>query len=191
MLLETIEIPVADLQLNSGQIPNVPTNPRTIRDGKFKKLMQSIKDAPQMLFLRELLVYPHKKKYVIIGGNMRFQACVELGYKTIPCKVLSPKVGPDLLKQIIMKDNIAYGETDWDLLANDWDEEDLKYWGLDIPSDWGTEPEEEPDPGDFKKPVVKLEILFDDLDVWQHAKEELTKLIKNYPGIEIKEPKGG
>lgn len=190
MLLETILIPVSGLLTNSGEIEGLPANPRLIKDGKFRKLMQSIKDDPEMLSLRELIVYPFKKSFVVIGGNMRLKACIELGYKEVPCKVLNPKVSVDTLKGILIKDNVSYGETDWDLVANDWNTDDLEYWGMDLPKDWGKEIAEEEIGTVPSKPVVKMEILFDDLDYYQHCKERLTEFLKDYPGIEIVEPKG-
>src|SRR5690606_585922 len=112
MLLETIILPIDQLKTNEGQIPDVPANPRLIKDGKFRKLMQSIKDDPEMMSLRELIVYPYEKQFIVIGGNMRLKACIELGKKELPCKVLHPKVTPTQLRAIIQKDNIAYGEND-------------------------------------------------------------------------------
>lgn len=190
MLLETIHIPIKSIQSNTGQIPGVPANPRLIRDGKFRKLMQSIKDDPEMMALRELIVYPMNKQFIVIGGNMRLKACIELGYKEVPCKVLHPKVTPAQLRAIIMKDNIGYGETDWDMLANgEWDVADLTHWGMDIPDDWGKGEEMEDKPTSTGIPVVKLEILFDDLDYYDHAKKRIMEVIKDYPGVSIKNDK--
>lgn len=187
MLLETIEIPIADLLPNEGQIPGVPKNPRFIKDGKFRKLMQSIKDDPDMLRLRELIVFPLKKKFVVLGGNMRLKACTELGYKLLPCKVLHPKVTPAQMRAIVQKDNIGYGEHDWDALANDWDEADLVHWGMDIPKDWGDSEKTVTEEEVKGTTVVKLEILFDDLDYYDHARKRIEEILKDYEGVSIKE----
>lgn len=190
MLLETIKIPVSKLESNTGQIPEVPSNPRIIRDGKFRKLMQSIKDDPGFLELRELVVFPISsgKKFVVVGGNMRLKACLELGYKELPCKVLSPKTSPAQLRAFIMKDNISYGETDWELLANQWDEADLDHWGLDFPKGWGMEEEEETKaPAPEKLPVVGFTIQFTDLDQYAQARARIEQMLVDYPSVLIKE----
>lgn len=188
MIIETLLIPVSQLEENKGQIQGLPSNPRTIKDGKFRKLQQSIKDDPDMLNLRELIVYPFNKKFVVIGGNMRIKACIELGYKEIPCKVLNPKVTPAQLRAIVMKDNISYGDTDWDMLANEWDEADLIHWGMDIPDDWGKTTEDDSEKENHKSShsVVKLEITFDDLDEYDHARRRIETLLKDYKGANIR-----
>ncbi len=86
--METRNINTSFLLLNSGQIEGLPKNPRFIRDERFNALKKSIGDAPEMLSLRELIVYPFNGKYVVIGGNMRLRACKDLGYKELPCKIL-------------------------------------------------------------------------------------------------------
>lgn len=118
---------------NTGQIPGLPKNPRTIRDEKFDKLVKSIKEDPEMLKLRELLVFPFADQYVIIAGNMRFRACLEAGLAEVPCKIIPSDTSIDKLKAIVIKDNIGYGDNDWDALANEWDEQQLTDWGMDVP----------------------------------------------------------
>ena len=86
--IPTQMIPIGQIEPNKGQIKGLPKNPRLIRDEHFKKLLQSIKDNPEMLYLRELLVYPHEGKYITIGGNMRLMAMRDLGYTEAPCKVI-------------------------------------------------------------------------------------------------------
>jgi hypothetical protein len=86
-----------------------------------------------MLGARELIVYPYNDKFVIIGGNMRFTACKELGYKELPCKVLPADYSVEQLRAITIKDNVAFGENDWENLANEWDAQELEEWGLDVP----------------------------------------------------------
>lgn len=126
-------IDIKKLVNNTGQIEGLPANPRLIKDDKYKKLVQSIKDDPEMLDLRELLVYPFNKKYVVIAGNMRLKGMQELNYTQAPCKVLDAKTSVEKLKAYTIKDNISFGEHDWDLIANEWDAEQLDGWGLDIP----------------------------------------------------------
>lgn len=109
-------------------VPN-PDNPRIIKDDKFLKLVQSIKDFPEMLSLRPIVV---NADMMVLGGNMRLKACKEAGLKEVP--VMQAK---DLTeaqqKEFIIKDNVGFGEWDFDALANGWDAEDLDKWGLDVP----------------------------------------------------------
>lgn len=133
-LLKSQNIELSKLEVNKGQIEGLPKNPRLIKDAKFEKLKKSIEDNPEMLGMREVLVYPHGSKYVIIGGNMRFQACKELQFETVPCKVLDKDMTADQLRAITIKDNVGFGEHDWDLLANEWDSVELEEWGLEVPT---------------------------------------------------------
>jgi len=105
-----------------------PDNPRLIRDDKYKKLVQSIKDFPQMLEIRPIVV---NSDMIILGGNMRLKACQEAGLKQILI-IKADDLTEEQQKEFIIKDNVAFGEWDWDILANQWDELKLVEWGLDI-----------------------------------------------------------
>jgi ParB-like chromosome segregation protein Spo0J len=111
-------------------IKSNPNNPRIIRDDKFKKLVESIKEFPQMLSLRPIVV---NDDMIVLGGNMRLKACKEAGLKEVPI-IKASDLNEDQQKAFIIKDNVGYGEWDWDMLANEWDAEELIQWGLDIPS---------------------------------------------------------
>ena len=105
---------VQDIELrllcrNEGQVDGLPKNPRFIRDEKFELLKKSIQENPEMLALRELLVYPLGDRYVIIGGNMRYEACKALGYQSVPCKVLDEDTPVDTLRAYTIKDNAGFG----------------------------------------------------------------------------------
>ena len=134
------DIDIKRLELNKGQVEGLPKNPRFIRDERYKALVKSIEDAPEMLKLRELLVVEHGSKFVVIGGNMRLRACKELGMETVPCKVLPADTPVAKLREYAIKDNNGFGEDDWDVLANEWDAEELQDWGMELPMDWGQEP---------------------------------------------------
>ena len=105
-----------------------PNNPRLIKDDKFKKLVQSIKDFPEMLSIRPIVV---NKDMIILGGNMRFRACKEAGITEIP--VIVTDLPEDKQREFLIKDNTSGGEWDWDMLANEWDTDELEAWGLDLP----------------------------------------------------------
>ena len=134
-------IAVALLQCNEGQIKGLPRNPRFIKDERFKALVKSLEDDPEMLDLRELIVYPHGKKYVVIGGNMRLRAGKELGLELMPCKILPADTPIEKLKAYVIKDNNAFGNDDFDLLANEWDAEFLEECGFDFGTFYDSEAE--------------------------------------------------
>jgi ParB-like chromosome segregation protein Spo0J len=126
-------VSISRLSNNKGQIEGLPKNPRFIKDHKFVQLKQSIKEDPEMLELREVIAVDYNGELVVIAGNMRLNACLELGIKEVPCKILPQDTPIDKLKAITIKDNVGFGEHDWDALANDWDVEELAHWGLDLP----------------------------------------------------------
>jgi ParB-like chromosome segregation protein Spo0J len=132
-LIKSQNIALTKLETNKGQIEGLPKNPRLIKDAKFEKLKKSIEDNPEMLGMREVLVYPYGSKFVIIGGNMRFQACKDLGFTEVPCKILDKETTAEQLRAITIKDNVGFGEHDWELLANEWDSVELEEWGIELP----------------------------------------------------------
>lgn len=150
-------IPVTLLQCNEGQIEGLPRNPRFIKDDRFKKLVKSLEDDPEMLDLRELIVYPHGKKYVVIGGNMRLRAGKELGFETMPCKILPADTPIEKLKAYVIKDNNAFGNDDFDLLANEWDAEFLEECGFDFGTFYDSEAEGGADNAERKGAEAKAE----------------------------------
>jgi ParB-like chromosome segregation protein Spo0J len=112
--------------------PN-PKNPRQIKDGKFQKLVKSIQEFPDMLNKRPLIVFTDVDgKYVVLGGNMRLKALKELNYKEVPI-ILADEWTEEQKAEFLIKDNVGFGEWDWDNLANEWDVEKLDEWGLDVP----------------------------------------------------------
>jgi ParB-like chromosome segregation protein Spo0J len=108
--------------------PN-PNNPRVIRDAKFKQLVRSIQEFPEMLELRPIVV---NEQMITLGGNMRLRACIEAGLTDVPV-VIAKGLTEEQQQEFIIKDNVGFGEWDWDDLANNWDEANLKLWGLDFP----------------------------------------------------------
>ena len=107
-----------------------PKNPRIIKDEKFQKLVQSIKDFPEMLELRPIVV---DGEWMVLGGNMRLKACQAAGLKQVPVVVASD-LTPEQQQEFVVKDNASFGEWDWDALANHWDTETLADWGVDVPT---------------------------------------------------------
>lgn len=130
-------IPISKLQSNDGQINGLPANPRLIKDDKFRKLVRSLEEDPEMMNLRPCLIYPHGEGFVIIGGNMRYRAAQELGWTDVPCKIIPSKTSVDKLRAYTLKDNSSYGEWDYDLLGNEWDALQLDDCGVDV---WQDDP---------------------------------------------------
>lgn len=132
-ILNSKQIPLSKLTANNGQIEGIPKNPRFIKNERYQKLVKSIQDNPEFLGARELIVHEHNGKYVVLCGNMRYRAAKELGFDTLPAKVIPDTFTTEQIKAIIIKDNISFGDDDFDALANEWDALDLADWGLDIP----------------------------------------------------------
>lgn len=174
-MIETKELKLTTIEKNKGQIEGLPANPRTIRDHKFEKLVKSIEENPEMLALRELLVYPHGGKYVVIGGNMRYEALKKLGYKTALCKIIPQETTVEQLKAYTIKDNNGFGEWDFDMLANEWDTVQLEDWGVDLPV-WEEEEEktlEDVSEDDFNEADENIKVRCQRGDVWQLGEHRL------------------
>ena len=175
-MVETKSIDIKKLEVNKGQIEGLPKNPRFIRDDRYEALKKSISDAPEMLSLRELIVYPVNSKFVVVGGNMRLRACKDLGHKEIPCKILDADTPVEKLREYTIKDNIAFGNTDWDEIANEWNLDELAEWGEEIP-DWGEETDEKDNveaiEDDFDEEKEEIHVICKKGDIWQLGEHRL------------------
>ena len=168
-------LPMSQIAVNNGQIDGVRANPRQIKGEKFDRLKASIERNPEMLALRELLVYEHGGKYIVIGGNMRYRACKELGYTQMPCKIIPPQATAEQLNAYIILDNSGFGDWDWDALANEWDSQQLTDWGVDVPN-WDEEASEEEQPredDDFDEEKDSIECRVKKGEIWQLGKHRL------------------
>jgi len=114
-----------------AQIKANPNNPRTIKDAKFKRLVESIRTFPKMLAIRPIVV---NDDMIVLGGNMRLKACKEAGIKEVPV-IKASDLTEEEQRQFIIKDNVGFGDWDWDMLANEWDVAELDEWGMDLPKD--------------------------------------------------------
>lgn len=165
-----------------------PSNPRIIRDEKFKKLIKSLQEFPEMMEKRPMvcvtdvdgMLYP-------LGGNMRLRAIKELGYKEIPDAwiMLADDWSEEKRKEFTIKDNVGFGEWDWDELANSWDSETLSDWGVDVPG-WETDQiqlpsDEQKEPDNFEGMIVVLKIKHETFPI---VKEQIEKICIEY-GIQI------
>jgi DNA modification methylase len=148
-------VPISEVKTN-------PNNPRLIKDEKFKKLVKSIQDFPEMLELRPIVV---NDDMVVLGGNMRLKACKEAGLKEVPI-IKASFLTPEQQREFIIKDNVGFGEWDWDLIANEWDAQEVTDWGLDIPDFKIADAEED----DYEIPdEIQTDIVLGDLfEIGEH-----------------------
>lgn len=132
-MTENTIIQVSLLDFNKGQLPGLPKNPRFFRDYRYEAMKKSIKESPEMLHLRELIVFPYADgRYIVVCGNLRLRACKELGYKELPCKILDPETDVKKLREYATKDNVNFGENDMDVMQNEWDRGELQGWGVEF-----------------------------------------------------------
>jgi ParB-like chromosome segregation protein Spo0J len=134
-----------------GKIKPNKDNPRFIRDEKFTKLVKSLREFPDMAQLRPLIV---NAEMVVLGGNMRLKAMQELKWEIVPV-IVADTLTPEQQREFTIKDNLSYGENDWEMLANEWDAELLTDWGLDIPNFDGELPEDNPEDSDPNALIVE------------------------------------
>ena len=189
--MEIMRIKLTDLEMNRGQVAGLPSNPRQWGKKELQDLVQSIKDTPELLEARGLIVWPHEGKYVIMGGNMRFSALREMNAVDAPCYVLPADTDMDKLREIVIKDNGAFGSWDYDMLANEWDDLPLSDWG--VPA-WNTKdlecisPDELTDtfslPSGEKQPFQQMTFTLADEQAEQikQALEE-AKCLEEYKGM--------
>jgi DNA modification methylase len=128
------------MKLKVSDIKANPANPRTISETSMAKLVKSLTDFPEMLEARPIIL---NKDYIILGGNMRYQAAVKAGITELPVKVVD--WDEDKQREFVIKDNVSGGDWDWDILANEWDSDLLEDWGLELPDSWQEETEVEED----------------------------------------------
>ena len=146
---------IKDIKLN-------PNNPRIIKDDKFKKLVESVKSFPEMLDIRPIVV---NKDMIILGGNMRYKACKEAWLKEIP--VIVADFTEEQEREFLIKDNVSGGEWDWDILANEWNKEELEEWWLDVQFET-VEPEAEEDDFEVDEGIKTDIVLWDLFEIGEH-----------------------
>ena len=156
--MESITVSINTVKIN-------PNNPRLVKDDKFKKLVNSIKTFPEMLKIRPIVV---NNDMVVLGGNMRLKACKEAGLKEVHI-IKADALTEEQQREFIIKDNVGFGEWDWDLIANEWDAEQVAEWGLDV----------------WQQPVDVDYSLLDDNDDIDEQLEEMTGGVKKAIQIEF------
>jgi ParB-like chromosome segregation protein Spo0J len=157
------------------EIKSNPNNPRIIKDDKFKKLVKSIREFPEMLKLRPIVV---NSDMIVLGGNMRLKACIEAGLKEVNV-IIADELTEDQQKEFIIKDNVGFGEWDWEVINSEWDIEKIGEWGLDMPDAFNFLDEKDKiDLSDNLKTNYRLEVIFLDEKNQEFLYNELIK--RNY-----------
>lgn len=146
-------LPLSQLVTNTGQIDGVPANPRVIKGEKFEALKKSLQKANHT-GVHPLKVYEHEGAYVVLGGNMRLRALQDLGVQEVACIIIPDDASEEDLRQIVIEDNSQFGEWDNDMLANEWDAQELADWGVDVPGNKG----EQEDLSDTIETEYKVEV---------------------------------
>lgn len=168
--MEIKRIRLTDLEQNKGQVEGLPSNPRQWGKGELDDLVKSIRETPELLEARGLIVWPYGGKYIILGGNMRFSALREMNEVDAPCYVMPEDTPMEKLREIVIKDNGSFGSWDYDMLANEWDDLPLSDWG--VPA-WDTANLEsvsapkEVEEDDFDETKDHIEVRCKRGDVWQ------------------------
>ncbi len=188
-------LPSEVIEMNDGQLEGLPKNPRYIKDERFAKLKLSLEQSPEFLEANPLKVYPlDNGHYIIVGGNMRFLAGKEVGIKEFPCYIFKKETPVEKLKEFLIKDNIAFGNTDWDALANDgWDVGDLEDWGMDVSFLGGDDTTDiddlfEESPVAEKEKITKLTVSIPEalLEQVGEITDKVKEVVSEYEGVEVK-----
>lgn len=159
-----------------------PDNPRYITEDKLEQLKKSIKDFPEMLKLRPII----HKDGIIIAGNMRFRALLSLGFQDAPDEYFkdAKELSEDKIREFVVKDNLPFGSWEWETLSNEWDEEELAEWGLDVDRFGDLEmPEDDELLGEDKGKPPTMKITFETPEQLQKAENDIQELIdRKYDG---------
>jgi len=163
-------LPISKVRPNSD-------NPRYIKDEKFKKLVQSLRDFPEMANVRPIVV---NQEMIVLGGNMRLKAMQEAGWSEVPVQVVD--WSEEKQREFIIKDNVGFGEWDWDELANTWNEMELDAWGLDVPN-FLEMPTDDELIGEEKNKPATMKITFTSPEQLQSAEIDIQELLdRKYQG---------
>lgn len=138
--MENKRIKLQDLAQNHGQIPGLPQNPRQWTQTEIDRIARSLDETPELFEYRPIIVVPYEGKYIILGGNLRYEGSRANGYKDAPCVVLPEDTPVEKLREIVLKDNSSFGSWDYASLREEWDDLDLEDLGIDL---------HESEPGDY------------------------------------------
>lgn len=176
MNMETKDIDIRLVEMNTGQIDGLPSNPRQWTKDDVKRIAKSLRETPELFAMRPCIVYPQGGKYILLGGNLRYCGAKENKDKTVPCIVVDAATSVDKLKEIVIKDNGSFGAWDYDALGNEWDDLPLNDWG--VPA-WDAEQVEEENESkdvqedDFDENVDEIAVRCKPGDIWELGEHRL------------------
>lgn len=172
--MRTQKVKLALLEQNTGQIPGLPTNPRTWTQSDIDRLAKSLQETPELFEARPIIAVAFQGKYVILGGNLRYDACLKNGDVEVPCFVFPEGTPIEKLKEVVLKDNGSFGAWDFDALANEWDDLPLTDWG--VPAWEGEQPkkeEKEAKEDNFDENKDCIKVLCKLGDIWELGEHRL------------------
>lgn len=191
--MQTKRLKLTQLEPNLGQIEGLPINPRQWTQGDVDKIAKSLKETPELFEARPLLVIEHEGKYVILGGNLRYEGCKKNGAEDAPCYVFPKDTPIDKLKEIAIKDNGSFGAWDFDALRAEWSNEPLEDWG--VPT-WGQEKQSgagDEDINDEDLPnagaeviAIRVEVPGEFADKIEDIKASIQATLDEWPGCKVK-----
>lgn len=171
--MKTVRLAIKDLEQNTGQIPGLPANPRQWTKTEVEKIAKSLRETPELFEARPIIVTQHGSKYVILGGNLRYEGCKHNKDKDAPCYVIPDGTSIDKMKEIVIKDNGSFGDWDYDVLANLWDDLPLADWG--VPA-WDDQPKKETtnaQEDDFDEKKQEIQARCELGDIWKLGEHRL------------------
>lgn len=189
-MAEIVRLPLGDLLANEGQVAGLPTNPRQWTKGDVEKIAKSLKDTPELFEMRPCLVYPYNGQFIVLGGNLRLEGAKKNGWKEVPAIIVPHGTSTEKLREIVIKDNGAFGAWDFDALANEWDDLPLTEWGvpawnMGIDEDALSELFEE---AKAKENAIKITIVIPEFlqDKENDIRESLAITLQDFKGCKIK-----
>lgn len=175
--METKRINIADLEKNVGQIEGLPVNPRQWTRTEIDRIAKSLRETPELFEARPIIAVYHNGKYVILGGNLRYEGARANKAQDVPCVVVPEDMPIAKMKEIVIKDNGTFGQWDFDELANNWDDLPLVDWG--VPA-WNAEeetaqpsPEQNAEEDEFDEDKDEIHVLCAKGDIWQLGEHRL------------------
>lgn len=191
--MKIVNIPLSQLESNIGQVPELPMNPRQWTATDINKIAASLEETPELFEARPLLVYPAGEKYVILGGNLRFEGAKHNKMEKVPCIVFPADTPIEKLKEIVIKDNGSFGAWDYDALANEWGDLPLTDWGVPAWKEEAVDEDavnalfEQHEEGTAEKPIiiqVSLPAEYEDKE--EDIRAALKVTLEEWPGCLVK-----
>lgn len=190
--MQIVKLKLSELAPNTGQIPGLPVNPRQWSKGDVDAIAKSLTETPELFDARPVLVVPHDGKYVILGGNLRYEGARQNKAKEVPAIIFPEGTPLEKMREIVIKDNGQFGAWDYDALANEWDSLPLSDWGVpawkgpegDMNIDGLFDPDKEA-PGKPKPTILQVSIPVGMEDKTEDIRASILLTLEDFPGVTI------